>query len=111
MTELQFKNTTRKLTAYALVLALLIPTFVKFTHVFEDHVHEVCLGEKQTHLHTADVDCEFYKFQLNHHFTIPFNTTEVYIPEENFQIILSQYFFLSTFQQLHFSLRGPPYLV
>ncbi|MGJ5640982.1 hypothetical protein [Formosa sp. S-31] len=105
------KNITFKFSALVLVLALLIPTLVKFNHVFEAHVHEVCHGEKQTHLHTADVDCEFYKFQLNHHFTLPFNFIEVFIPQENFQIIISQYFFLSEYQQLHFCLRGPPELV
>lgn len=107
----RIKTITFKLAALILVLALLIPSIVKFNHVFEEHVHEVCHGEKQTHLHTSDVDCEFYKFQLNHHFTIPVNATEVFIPKDNFQKTISQYYFLSEYQQLHFSLRGPPELV
>ncbi|MHA7944063.1 hypothetical protein ACJOV8_013385 [Formosa sp. 3Alg 14/1] len=81
---------------------------MKFTHVFEVHKREVCHGEHQTHLHTADTDCEFYKFQLNHHFTIPVIFEDIPFVEENYELITSQYYFLSTFQLRHFSLRGPP---
>lgn len=100
-----------KISTLILVLALLLPTFVKFNHVFEDHVHEVCNGEKQAHLHTADIDCQFYKFHVNHNFTIPCNFTELFIPEDNFQLTLPHYQFLSNYQKLHFSLRAPPSLV
>ncbi|WP_008634402.1 hypothetical protein [Bizionia argentinensis] len=91
-----------------LIVAILLPAAVKVAHLFEDHVHEVCLNKSTTHFHTLDIDCEFYKFKLaNHFFQIPENF-QVLELVENHDDIVSQYFFLSTFQRLHFSLRGPP---
>ncbi|WP_066218585.1 hypothetical protein [Formosa haliotis] len=94
-----------------LVFTLLTPTLVKFHHIFETHHHEVCHGEKNTHLHTANVDCEFYKFQLNHLFTIPIFIAEIPLVKENHQLISSQYHFISDYQHLPFALRGPPVLI
>ncbi|MFL0352700.1 hypothetical protein [Xanthomarina sp. GH4-25] len=93
-----------------LVLAVLAPSVVKLSHAYShtNHKHEICLGEKQVHFHTLDVDCEFHKFQLNTAFTIPVNTFKVLKKQNNHQLINSQYHFISEFQQLHFSLRGPP---
>ncbi|WP_299781176.1 hypothetical protein [uncultured Formosa sp.] len=102
------KHIVFKFFTLVLVLTLLTPTLVKFNHVFEHHHRELCHGEQQTHLHTANVDCEFYKFQLNHLFTIPEFIANTPLVEENHQLIASQYYFLSDYQQLHFSLRGPP---
>ena len=44
-----------------LSFVLLVPSAVKFLHIFENHQHETCLGEHTTHLHKVDKDCEFYK--------------------------------------------------
>ncbi|TYB76475.1 hypothetical protein ES674_11455 [Bizionia myxarmorum] len=91
-----------------LVLAVLLPAAVKMGHVFENHVHEVCLNKSTAHFHTLDLECEFYKFKLsNHFFPIPDNF-DVLETLENHAISTSQYVFLSAFQQLPFSLRGPP---
>ena len=102
------KHIVFKVFTLLLALTLLTPTLVKFAHVFETHHREVCHGEHQTHLHTANSDCEFYKFQLNQYFTIPISFEELPFVEENHELILSQYHFLSAYQQLHFSLRAPP---
>lgn len=93
-----------------LVLTVLAPSVDKLLHAFDHstHKHEVCLGEKQAHLHTLDLDCEFHKFQINTAFTVPINQFELLEQQENQQVILSQYHFISDFQKLHFSLRGPP---
>ncbi len=93
-----------------LVLGVLLPSVDKLLHAFEHstHKHEVCLGEKQTHLHTLDVDCEFHKFQINTAFTVPVNQFKLLEKKEGQQVIQSQYHFISDYQQLHFSLRGPP---
>lgn len=91
-----------------LVFAVLLPAAVKIGHVFENHAHEVCLNKSTTHFHTLDLECEFYKFKLaNHFFPIPENI-DFLETVENHAISTSQYVFLSPFQQLHFSLRGPP---
>lgn len=91
-----------------LVLTLLLPSAAKFMHVFENHQHEVCYGESDTHLHTLDIDCEFYKFKINIPFTIPENTAVLIAYQNINSLISSDYNFLSEFQQLHFSRRGPP---
>jgi hypothetical protein len=94
-----------------LVVFVLMPSAFKLAHTFShnNHKHEVCLGEKQMHLHTLDVDCEFHKFQLNTAFTLPINNYQILKKQENHSLINSQYSFISEFQQLHFNLRGPPF--
>lgn len=102
-----------KALAILLVLAVLLPSAVKFSHAFNHHTHEVCESDNdfQTHFHESDIDCDFYKFKLtkNQFFVLseyekkaefPFSkqTTEHYISFNNFQ-------------QLTRFLRGPPQLV
>ena len=92
-----------------IVVCLVLPTVVKFSHAFNHHEHEVCLGESQSHLHEIDTDCNFYKFNVNHQTTlISFNFSPIEINSYQ-EVIASKYLFLSTFQKLHFSLRGPPF--
>jgi hypothetical protein len=91
------------------MVCLVLPAVVKFSHLFAHHKHEVCLGENQSHFHELDMDCEFYKFNINHYTTL---INFEFIPLEvvdNQEIIDTKYLFLSTFQKLHFSLRGPPF--
>ncbi|WP_456440205.1 hypothetical protein [Psychroserpens sp.] len=103
------QHITFRIVTIFIVVCLVLPTVVKFSHIFNHHEHEVCLGENQSHLHEIDTDCDFYKFNLNHQTTlITFNFTPLII-NENQETITSQYLFLSSFQKLHFSLRGPPF--
>ncbi len=95
----------------SLVLTLLVPSALKFIHIFEHHEHDVCLGEKTTHLHKIDLECEFHKFQLNKNFTFNFSYLELFSEKTESLQISSQYVFLSKYQRLHFSLRGPPALI
>ena len=46
-----------KLAVIFLTAILVFPSIVKLSHSFENHKHEVCNGEKQTHIHTKDIDC------------------------------------------------------
>lgn len=91
-----------------LVVTFLLPSVVKFMHIFENHQHEVCYGESDAHFHTLDVDCEFYKFKINTPFTIPENVASLTVyPEVNI-FNTKEYSFLSEYQSLHFTRRGPP---
>ncbi len=99
---------TFKIITCVLVLTLLVPTGVKFSHIFTHHHHEICNGEPQTHLHNADLDCSFYKFKLSTPFTLPTSEFVFIAIENNHQNYAEAYSFLSDYQQLHFSLRGPP---
>uniref|UniRef100_UPI0040480717 hypothetical protein n=1 Tax=Mariniflexile sp. TaxID=1979402 RepID=UPI0040480717 len=91
-----------------LAVSLLLPTGVKFTHIFAHHKHDICKGEKATHLHKINADCDFYKFKLSHSYTIAFFNVELFSPQEKALKIVSQYQFLSEFQRLQTVLRGPP---
>lgn len=94
-----------------IIAALLVPTAVKFTHIFTHHKHEVCKDGNTTHIHKVDLDCEFHKFQLQNNFLLNTSITELFSLQENPKEIISQYRFLSKYQRLHFSLRGPPSLI
>ena len=104
-------HTLGKLAAITLVLVLVLPISVKFFHIFENHLHEVCTSKDAKHIHQLEKDCEFYKFQLNNYY--PLTHTEyqlVSLPETSIKPI-GQYQFLSDYQKLHFALRGPPQLI
>ena len=94
-----------------LVVALLVPSIVKFAHIFENHKHEVCETPQKSHFHEFDVDCEFYKFKLNPQVNTTFDDFVALNIDDNFKLITSQYHFISDYQRLSFSLRGPPSLV
>ncbi len=94
-----------------LACLLLVPASAKFAHIFSDHKHDICKGEISTHLHEINIDCDLYKFKLNTNYTITFCNVELYFPKEISLKINSQYHFLSKFQKLQTSLRGPPVLI
>ena len=89
----------------------MLPAAIKAVHIFEHHNHKVCLGDTSTHIHQVDLDCEFQKFQLNQNFTIFQEHIDIYSPQETPLKTVSQYFFISEYQRLPFSLRGPPALI
>ena len=63
----QYKDILFKYLAILIVCFVLTPSAVKLSHAFShsNHTHDICLGEKQTHLHALDFDCEFYKFKIS----------------------------------------------
>lgn len=105
------QHITFKISAFALALFLIVPTLVKFTHMFAHHKHDICLGEKSTHLHELNTDCDFYKFKLNNTYTYTHLEFNLFIPQEPTLGIVSQYQFLSKYQRLQTALRGPPVLI
>lgn len=100
-----------KIVMVLLAVSLLLPTAYKFAHIFTNHKHDICLGEKSTHLHEINTDCDFYKFKLSNSYTITFLNFDLLSFEEDTLQITSQYQFLSEFQRLHTALRGPPTLI
>ena len=96
------------LVSLTLVICLLIPSGVKLAHVFENHKHEVCTNKSSVHFHSLDLDCEFYKFKIANQLLHTFKNIELINTINNHGITESQYQFISQYQQLQFSLRGPP---
>jgi len=91
-----------------LVITLLVPSFVKLAHAFENHEHEICITPQKEHFHEYDIDCEFYKFKTNPQVAISFDYAESIDIKTNTSPVVSQYQFISDYQRLSFSLRGPP---
>lgn len=101
---------TYRIATFFVVACLVLPTIVKFSHVFSHHEHEVCLGENQSHFHEIDMDCAFFKFKLSssYYFVIEtFSINEKVI----FNKVKTKYHtYLKSHQQLSTYLRGPPSL-
>ena len=62
-----------------LVIVLLVPSFVKLAHTFEDHKHDICVKPQKTHFHEYKLDCEFYKFQTSPQIAISFDFCSLYL--------------------------------
>ena len=72
-----------KILSFVLAWSILIPTAVKFTHAFNHYKHEVCLGEKTSHLHKLDLDCKFYDFKLTKNYLLGHFSFDVYEAKKN----------------------------
>ncbi len=94
-----------------LIIALLVPSFVKLAHAFEDHEHEVCVSPHTEHFHEYNLECEFFKFKVNPQIAIVNQSFKALDIQERFTVIISQYQSIGDYQRLPFSLRGPPSLV
>ena len=105
------KHILFKTIALVLSITLLLPYGAKFAHIFAHHKHDICKGEKATHLHEINTDCDFYKFKISNAFTFTFFNFEIIPSEESSLEMVSQYQFLSKFQRLQTALRGPPSLI
>ncbi len=93
-----------------LVLAVMLPSVVKLSHVFTHHSHQVCDadGELKTHFHESDLDCDFYKFKLtNTQFLIHCNYDLVVNPITT-KTFSSHYISFNNYQHLTRFVRGPP---
>ncbi len=112
MTMLQLKeHFASKILVIVLTIVLVTPLFVKLNHIFEDHKHEICKTPYTNHFHELEIDCEFYDFRLNTEFNYSYTLLDIPVLTEISPSIISQYHFVSDYQQLQFSLRGPPQTV
>jgi hypothetical protein len=105
------QHISKRLATLLLSLVMILPSAVKLSHALNhNHKHEVCVEKNQTHFHTADYDCEFYKFKLSNNFYLKierFSLTENVISNKLNTTYLT---YLKSHQQLSAYLRGPPNL-
>tara|TARA_R110002051_G_scaffold79221_2_gene142977 strand:- start:853 stop:1149 length:297 start_codon:yes stop_codon:yes gene_type:complete len=94
--------------AILLVASFLAPTAIKLWHSTFEHKELKCVNESSVHFHSIEINCDFQKFNIAYPFLLPNNEfaekTTNFFRIDNFDY----YTYLSTFQKLHFSLRGPP---
>ena len=105
------KQTILSFVASLLVIILLVPSLVKFAHVFDHHTHTVCTNWQKLHFHEYDLECEFYDFKISPQITFEKTEFEIVITDNDFSFNTSQYQSISDYQRLSFLLRGPPGLV
>ncbi len=87
-----------------------MPAVVQLVHTFEKHEHGICISKDDQHFHQKDPECVLCHLQ---------GETFAIITEEDFPVfnnkeqllVSTQYNFLSNYQQLSFSLRGPPIFI
>lgn len=97
-----------RLATLFVVACLVLPTAVKFSHVFSHHEHEVCLGENQSHFHEIDTDCEFFKFKLSNSYYFVIEAYALHNPHVSNKLQINYHTYLKSHQQLTTYLRGPP---
>lgn len=90
-----------------LSLLVLLPSVVLFAHIFSQHEHNVC-SEQQTHFHAQNVDCDILNYKPTPSFSLEVKAFDVLEIIYQLPSYPETYQFLSDYQKLAFSLRGPP---
>lgn len=98
------------ISAIILFMALALPTVVKSYHALFEHQEFTCIAKGDLHFHETELDCDFQKFN----FSPQLFELGTVVPA-NSQFVLKEHIFgyyvsLTSFQELHFSLRGPPHI-
>lgn len=105
---IRLKNILFAAVAFLLLVAIEAPSVIKLYHSIYGHEELKCDLTGKVHIHNAELDCDFQKFNVALHYILPQNhfddTLEISFKEDHF----NYYSFVSPFQQLHFSLRAPP---
>lgn len=102
------KDLYLSLAAFMIIACMALPSIMKLSHAIHEHQSQSCSADISLHFHEAEFDCEFQKFKLSQQFYPPIQQYEIYSPTFWIGINSDSYSFLSTYQKLHFSLRGPP---
>ena len=91
-----------------LVLCMLMPAFLNLAHAIHGHNGQTCASDIALHLHETEFDCEFQKYKLTKQFYTDLQNFDLFVLAVIRENTSVSYSFLSSYQQLHFSLRGPP---
>lgn len=91
-----------------LIAAILSPSILKISHALYEHEEQFCEDNSSVHVHEVEIDCDFQKFQLSPQLYPNFAKTLELYPDLIKENDLNFYSFLSKYQKLHFTLRGPP---
>lgn len=87
---------------------LSFPSALDFLHVLSEHQHESCNHYSEAHFHEKNLDCNIFEFQQRAFSSPEIITYTLFVPKADTSVQTEVYQFLSTYQQLPFSLRGPP---
>ncbi|AXT19959.1 hypothetical protein D7030_02215 [Flavobacteriaceae bacterium AU392] len=105
------KHIIFKFSIVILAFVLLVPSAVKFSHIFKEHVHKTCTDTDTVHIHNTNLDCDFCKFKLNTQFIFINKKINYASAIINSQLSISDYQFYYNSFSFQFLRRGPPYIV
>lgn len=102
-------NGLHKVFSYILILVLLFPIGITFSHVLDHHTHDICIAKREKHIHSQEINCSYlhyfsdvqYKDQDFNSFALLPN----FIYSKQILVLESFYFLSDTSQYL---VRGPP---
>ncbi|MCH2032644.1 MAG: hypothetical protein MK202_03905 [Tenacibaculum sp.] len=101
----------RKYISLTLLIIILAPSVIQFTHIVSEEHHdvEVCQSQDEQHYHDHDMECELCKFNLNDFSEISIVTIPTIDIQKNNN---EQSFYYSFKSEINtsFLLRGPPSL-
>ncbi|HCO85017.1 MAG TPA: hypothetical protein DIT95_16025 [Arenibacter sp.] len=106
--KIYLRNIAFSFIAVLLVGLIALPSILKLKHAIFEHHTFVCKEKGKLHIHEVELDCDYHKFNLTHYYTLfqkEFITFTVIAKSKK---IINFYNFLSKYQKLHFSRRGPP---
>lgn len=93
-----------------MVAIFALPSTLKINHALFEHNNFVCKNNGELHVHEVEMECEFHKYNISHFIFHEDTGLDNYNWTIKTVKIFNFYRFLSKYQQLHFSKRGPPSL-
>ncbi|SHI90924.1 hypothetical protein SAMN04488513_102241 [Pseudozobellia thermophila] len=91
-------------------LCIWAPSLTKLGHALYEHQRLDCDQTNALHIHEAQLDCDFQKFQLSPQVLAALFSYTKLLPPTIARSDFNFYFFLNKYQKLQFVLRGPPYI-
>lgn len=89
------------------IFALLLPSAVQFSHLFEEHEHVACT-DITTHLHEKEFDCHIHDFHGASFDFMPLTSVPIVPPEAFYQNNFRIRSISEANIELNVFLRGPP---
>lgn len=100
-------KTLKKYSIICLSIVVLLPVIGQLVHVFENHEHHVSNSKDMQQYHAEDADCSLCHLQVEP--LILLDSEEYTVFDDPDSVLYSiSYNSFSNYQQLSFSLRGPP---
>lgn len=107
--KIHLRNITFSFIAVLLVGLITLPSILKLKHAIFEHHTFVCVEKGKLHIHEVELDCDYHKFSLTHYYTLGQQEFATFTTLPRTEKIINLYNFLSKYQILHFSRRGPPW--
>ena len=102
-------NILHKILSYILILVLLFPIGITFSHVLDDHTHDICIAKREKHIHSEEINCTYLHYFSNVQYRDQDFNFLALLPNFIYSkriLVLESFYFLSDTSQ--YLVRGPP---